>query len=304
MLSQTLGYLPSLRFYKGFGCKFQPSVIALLVMSSLLLMSLNAGAEDSEPEQVAAGRVSQVDSREQGLEIHEAGGLKVLSRTITVGKDDYLWKIFRRFGLLGNKNTQKIISVFRKLNPSLQNRDVVFPGQQLIIPVKIIPVADQILGTVPLRSEAAKNKVFSGKPKVATRMDFKEPELKPEAGIKPAGQSGRSEAEKKAKKQVARDVVEKVDSSIQADDERPSGEDGLSTEESSFDSAPSDEDAEVFSEDELAPAPDKDTKSAAVQKPAVKKVEPKRDIFTALIKPVESSHKKTKTGGEKSGAQT
>jgi hypothetical protein len=303
MLSQTLACLPSLRFYKGFGCKFHPLVIALLVMSSLLLISLNAGAEDNEPEQAAADSISQVNFRDQELKIHETGGLKALARTITVGKDDYLWKIFRRFGLLGNKNTQKIISVFRKLNPSLQNRDVVFPGQQLIIPVKIIPAADQTLDTVPSRPESAKNKVFSGQPKVATRMDFKESELKPEAGIKPAGPSYSSDAEKKADNQIDRDLVKKITigKSTPAEDDSSSDEAGSLAEESSFDSAPSDEDAEVFSEGAFVPALDKDTKSPAVPKLAVKKKESKRSIFTARIKPFEPSHKKTASPYKKAG---
>lgn len=74
-----------------------------------------------------------------GLSIYEVDHVRVLAKTVSTKKNDYLWKIFDRAGTLGQKmDSVRLVKIFKRLNPSIKNWDEIEPGQQLIIPVRII----------------------------------------------------------------------------------------------------------------------------------------------------------------------
>jgi hypothetical protein len=96
--------------------------------------------------------ISLVKTAEIEKEIHEVDDRKVLTRTLTIQKGEWIWKILRREGLLKNDNLAELLSVLKKLNKSFTNLDLIMPGEKIIIPLKIAPIE----GTLALKSPSTK----------------------------------------------------------------------------------------------------------------------------------------------------
>jgi len=74
-------------------------------------------------------------------DIYEVDNKKVLTEEYTIKEGEWVWQILRQKGLLEQRNLSEILSVLRALNSSLGNLDIVHPGDKIIIPLKIAPVA-------------------------------------------------------------------------------------------------------------------------------------------------------------------
>lgn len=74
----------------------------------------------------------------------EVDNKKVLTQTYTVKKGDYLSKILKEKGLWKQGNLSELLSVLKKLNRSLRNPDLIHPGEKIIIPLKITPLAGDL----------------------------------------------------------------------------------------------------------------------------------------------------------------
>jgi hypothetical protein len=74
-------------------------------------------------------------------DMHKVDDKKVLTETLTIQKGEWVWKILREKGLLKDRNLPELLSVLKKLNKSFQNLDLVHPGEKIIIPLKIAPIA-------------------------------------------------------------------------------------------------------------------------------------------------------------------
>jgi len=57
----------------------------------------------------------------------------------TVKKDDYLWKILRDKGFIPGPDIRELLSAIKGMNTSLQNIDLIHPGQTILIPLNIVP---------------------------------------------------------------------------------------------------------------------------------------------------------------------
>ena len=77
---------------------------------------------------------------EQG-KIQKVGDKKVLVTPYVVGKGEHLWQILRKKRLLKMGKVGEVLSVLRELNPALGNLDLIHPGQRVLIPLRIVPVA-------------------------------------------------------------------------------------------------------------------------------------------------------------------
>ena len=66
---------------------------------------------------------------------------KVLTQEYTVQEGDHVWQLFRERGLLQKRDLPELLSVLKKMNKSLENIDLIHPGQKIIIPLKIAPIA-------------------------------------------------------------------------------------------------------------------------------------------------------------------
>ena len=108
-----------------------------LMILSLLLATLGLPYPCPAQEQVdeETYSISLVQTAEMDKEIHEIEGKKVLAETYAVKGGDYIWDILRRKGLLEKKNFLEILSVLKKLNPSLNNLDLVHPEKRLSFPL-------------------------------------------------------------------------------------------------------------------------------------------------------------------------
>ena len=74
-------------------------------------------------------------------DIYEVDNKKVLTEEYTVKEGEWVWQILRQKGLLEHRNLSEILSVLQALNASLGGLDLVHPGEKIIIPLKIAPVA-------------------------------------------------------------------------------------------------------------------------------------------------------------------
>ena len=88
--------------------------------------------------------ISLVKTAEMGKEIYEVDNRKVLTQAYIVKKGDCLWKILREKGLWRQGNISELLSVIKKLNGSLRNLDLIHPGEKIIIPLKITPLAPNL----------------------------------------------------------------------------------------------------------------------------------------------------------------
>jgi hypothetical protein len=80
-------------------------------------------------------------------------GWDILCDPYVVQKDDWVYKIFRQKGELSAKDFREFLSIFRRLNPHIQNIDRIRPNQHIIIPLKKIEPGtfpDQASGTVTI----------------------------------------------------------------------------------------------------------------------------------------------------------
>jgi hypothetical protein len=65
-------------------------------------------------------------------------GMDVLCGPYTVQKDDYVWDILKRKGVLSKKNFPKFLAMFRQLNSHISDPNRIYPGQHIIIPLKYV----------------------------------------------------------------------------------------------------------------------------------------------------------------------
>lgn len=73
-------------------------------------------------------------------DIHHVEDKKVLAHSHKVKKGDHIWQLLREKGLLEKQNLPQLLSILKKLNPSLDNLDLIHPGENLIIPLRVVPV--------------------------------------------------------------------------------------------------------------------------------------------------------------------
>ncbi len=84
--------------------------------------------------------ISLVQTAEVDREMHEIDGKKILTESYTVKTGDYLWRILRDKGLLEKRNFNDLLSLLQKLNRSIRNLDLIYPGETILIPLVITPV--------------------------------------------------------------------------------------------------------------------------------------------------------------------
>ena len=85
--------------------------------------------------------ISLVKTADRNPQVRTVGDTRVVTEPYVVKRGDYIFKILRTKGVVSTrKEFIRILEVLKKLNPSLTNVDLIHPGQQLLIPLKIEPV--------------------------------------------------------------------------------------------------------------------------------------------------------------------
>lgn len=80
-------------------------------------------------------------------------GRDVLCDAYVVRKDDYVTKLFQQRGEIAYRDFPEFLEIFKRLNPTVQNIDLIFPGQRILVPLKIIApntLEGQDTGTVTI----------------------------------------------------------------------------------------------------------------------------------------------------------
>lgn len=118
--------------------KFTCLLTALIFLTILLSYNLCYAQKGEETYDISL--IKTADPGSAG-EIHEVDGKKVLAETYTVKDGDHLWQLLRERELLEKKNLAELLSVLKRLNGSLDNLDMIRPGETIIIPLAISPSA-------------------------------------------------------------------------------------------------------------------------------------------------------------------
>lgn len=93
-----------------------------------------------EGEKTYAISLTKTAGLEQG-KVRKVRDKKVLVTPYVVGKGEHLWQILRKKRLLKMGKVGEVLSMLRELNPALGNLDLIHPGQRVLIPLRIVPVA-------------------------------------------------------------------------------------------------------------------------------------------------------------------
>jgi nucleoid-associated protein YgaU len=106
----------------------------LMGIFMLCAPGITRGQEEEETYSISLEKTAGADR-----EIYEVDGKKVITESYSVVKGDHVWNILRQRGLL-NRNLNETLSVLKKLNSSLTNLDLIYPEDNIIIPLVISPV--------------------------------------------------------------------------------------------------------------------------------------------------------------------
>jgi nucleoid-associated protein YgaU len=109
----------------------------LLWLTALFLAPSPLLAEQKEEETYS---ISLVQTAEVDKEIRLLDEKKVLTENYVVRKGDHIWQLFRERGLLEKRNLPVLLAVLKRLNTSLTNLDLIYPGDKIVIPLTISPV--------------------------------------------------------------------------------------------------------------------------------------------------------------------
>ncbi len=92
-----------------------------------------------ETYSISLVQTAEVD-KHQNKEVREVDNRKVLAENYTVKKGDHLWQLFREREMLQKRDLLELIAVLKRLNPSLTNLDLIYPGQRVVIPLTLTPL--------------------------------------------------------------------------------------------------------------------------------------------------------------------
>ncbi len=111
--------------------------LCVILLPVFMFPRVSLSQEENEEETYA---ISLVQTAEEGKEILELEDKKVLAETYTVRKNDHVWQLLRERDLLKKHNLSEILATLKKLNRSLTNLDLIYPGQKIVIPLVITPL--------------------------------------------------------------------------------------------------------------------------------------------------------------------
>ena len=90
---------------------------------------------------------------EKKFAVRQDQGRDVLCDVYTVKKNDYVIKLFKQRGEIAYRDFPMFLDIFKRLNPVVKNIDLIYPDQQLLIPLRIIEpntLEGQETGTVTI----------------------------------------------------------------------------------------------------------------------------------------------------------
>ncbi|MBU2497537.1 MAG: hypothetical protein KKE57_01425 [Proteobacteria bacterium] len=120
----------------------------MMAVLALFFLPLREALPQDKAEETYSISLVQTAEVEKGKEVHEIDNKKVLTEAYTVKRGDHIWQLFRERGLLTKRNLPALLAVLKRLNKSLTNLDLIHPGEKIVIPLTISPVAGLPRSTV------------------------------------------------------------------------------------------------------------------------------------------------------------
>ncbi|MBW2318896.1 MAG: LysM peptidoglycan-binding domain-containing protein, partial [Deltaproteobacteria bacterium] len=71
--------------------------------------------------------------------VNKYGAWDIVCDRYTVKKDDHIWEILRRKGRLSEEDFPKFVKILKDMNPNIKDVDKIYPGQNIVIPLKEMP---------------------------------------------------------------------------------------------------------------------------------------------------------------------
>jgi len=118
--------------------------ILYLISSLALVLCCSSTLPAQEEEESYSISLVKTAETQEGKDIREVDDKKVLTQEYNVKPGDHVWQLLRERGLLEKKNLVELLSILKKMNRSLDNLDMVHPGEEILIPLKIVPIAGEV----------------------------------------------------------------------------------------------------------------------------------------------------------------
>ncbi len=162
---------------------FTPKYTFFSLCASLLFLSFLcfpiAGAEEKIPPYSPEGSretkklAPNPDAAEPEEAIPGIDNKTLQTEEYIVKEGDWIANILRKKGALGDHTLPELLEVLRKLNASLQDMNMIRPGEKLIILVKVLPSKEGEKATMPgKRSASAPLKRLKSEPYKVKRGDI------------------------------------------------------------------------------------------------------------------------------------
>jgi hypothetical protein len=68
--------------------------------------------------------------------VRQVSGIDILCDPYVVQKNDWILKVFRQKGEISHRDFPEFLSIFKRINPHINNMDIIRPGQHILIPLK------------------------------------------------------------------------------------------------------------------------------------------------------------------------
>lgn len=116
---------------------FKNLIIFLIFNLILCYLGLSQSPAWEQGEKTYSISLEKVAEEEPKPGTYSMNGMIIETQVHKVKKDEYLWKILRERGLLKKRSLPDILRAIKRLNPSIKNINRLYPGQKLILPIKI-----------------------------------------------------------------------------------------------------------------------------------------------------------------------
>jgi LysM repeat protein len=102
------------------------------VLPGLISFRPSFAAEDKETQYIYMVKTAEVEGH-----IYDIDDKRVQAQTYIVQRGDSLYRILKKKRLLKQGKPAELRSILRQLNKSLPNLDLIYPGQEILIPIRI-----------------------------------------------------------------------------------------------------------------------------------------------------------------------
>ena len=85
----------------------------------------------------------EAEIKEDGTNRLKVDGFDVEIDKAVVVRGDYIFKLLRERGALDIYNLARLLAIIKKLNPSIKNLDLIYPGEVITLPLKVEPRGTQ-----------------------------------------------------------------------------------------------------------------------------------------------------------------